>query len=80
MARSPKLSVQRLEEPARDHDPVDDREIGRVGIAGGGRGDDLHHDRVLRERFGLPWLDVAGSDEVEEPVGLKVDRARPRFG
>ena len=65
--------AQRFEEPPRDHDPVQDREISGNRVARSGIPDDLHHDVVLLVGLGLPRLDVAGGDDLEEVVGLEVD-------
>src|SRR5207302_7244407 len=65
-----------LQKPAGADEPVDDREVAGVGIACSRIGDDAHHGRVLLVRLGLPRLDVAGCDEVEETVRLEMYGAR----
>src|SRR5688572_2984425 len=64
----------RFEVPPRDEDPVDDREVPSRCVAGGSIANDLHDDFVLLPRFSLPGFDVARGDELEEEVGLEMDR------
>lgn len=65
--------AKRLEEPARDDDAVDDREVAGRGVARRCLSDDLHHGLVLLVRLLLPRLYVAGADEAKEGIRFQMN-------